>query len=198
MAKVYFYYSAMNAGKTTHLLQARYNYHERGMNTLCLKPNIDTRNGEDTISSRIGLSAPCLSVSKETELYTVISNNLFKAGTLACVFVDEAQFLTPDQVEEVCKACDILNIPILCYGLRTDFLGNPFPGSSALLARADTLMELKTVCFCGRKAIMNIRLDENGNPVTSGNQIQIGGNETYKSLCRRHFTLAHLGKTPYN
>lgn len=198
MAKVYFYYSAMNAGKTTHLLQARYNYCERGMNTICLKSSLDTRDGESKIASRIGLEAPCISVSQTAEVFEIISKQLYKLGTLACVLIDEAQFLTPKQVEDACKVCDILDIPILCYGLRTDFLGNPFPGSSALLARADTLVELKTVCFCGRKATMNVRLDALGNPVTSGEQILIGGNESYKALCRKHFNLAHLGKAPHS
>lgn len=189
MAKVYFYYSAMNAGKTTHLLQARYNYIERGMKTICLKPATDTRDGVETIKSRIGLEAPCYAVQETESLYTIIKEQL----PAACVLIDEAQFLNEAQVIEICKSCDDLDIPILCYGLRSDFTGKPFPGSAILLAQADILVELKTICHCGKKATMNLRLDECGIPVHIGNQVLIGGNAQYVAVCRKHFYRANTG-----
>ena len=183
MAKVYFYYSAMNAGKTTHLLQARYNYHERGMKTICLKPAMDTREGISIIKSRIGLEAPCYAIQDEESIFDIIKAEM----PLACVLIDEAQFLSKQQVIDICKSCDELRVPILCYGLRSDFLGNPFPGSSILLAQADILMELKTICHCGQKATMNLRIDDAGNAIKEGEQVLIGGNNQYISVCRKHF-----------
>jgi len=184
MAKVYFYYSSMNAGKSTILLQSSYNYRERGMNTLVLTPEIDTRFGSDKVTSRIGLSAEASSFS--------IVDNLFERcqsheQELHCVLVDEAQFLTKKQVHQLTEVADQLNIPVLAYGLRTDFQGNLFDGSMHLLAWADSLIEIKTICHCGRKATMVLRLNEAGKPVKDGDQVKIGGNERYISVCRRHF-----------
>jgi thymidine kinase len=192
MAKVYFYYAAMNAGKSTVLLQASHNYHERGMRTLRFIPAVDTRAGVGRIESRIGISADAISLRATDDLLKHVEGE-HRASTLACVLVDEAQFLTPAQVWHGGEIADRLGIPVLCYGLRTDFQGNLFEGSAALLAIADELIELKTVCHCGRKATMNIRLDATGNPVREGEQIQIGGNERYVAMCRRHFREA-LGR----
>jgi len=179
MAKLYFYYSAMNAGKSTFLLQARYNYIERGMVPVCLKPAIDTRSTE--ISSRIGLSAPCISIDVGQPILPLLPCEF------SCILVDEAQFLDRSQVEELCAIVDIRKIPVLCYGLRTDFLGKTFPGSAALLALADILAEMKTVCHCGAKATMNLRVDAAGKPIRSGDQVCIGGNDMYVPVCRKHF-----------
>jgi len=179
MAKLYFYYSAMNAGKSTYLLQARYNYLEHGMRPVCFKPAIDTRSLE--ISSRIGLSAPCIPVGVGDNIVELLPEKT------DCVLVDEAQFLSRTQVEELCYLVDTLGVPVLCYGLRTDFLGHTFPGSEALLALADVLVELKTVCYCGSKATMNLRVDSGGVPVRDGEQVCIGGNSMYVPVCRRHF-----------
>lgn len=186
LAKLYFYYSAMNAGKTTTLLQSSHNYVERGMNTLLLKPKIDDREGEKIIRSRIGLEAESHEFEKNDNLFQEISHQ-HKDQQLHCVLVDEAQFLSRDQVKELGEVVDRLKIPVLCYGLRTDFLGELFEGSKCLLAWADELREIKTVCYCGKKAIMTVRLNEEGKPVQAGEQIHIGGNESYVSMCRRHF-----------
>ena len=186
MSKVYFYYSAMNAGKSTVLLQSSYNYQERGMNTLVLAPALDTRAGVGKVASRIGLSAEARAFGREENLFTIAETQHTK-GVLSCVLVDEAQFLTKAQVEQLTDLADRLRIPVLCYGLRTDFLGNLFEGSLWLLAWADNLIELKTICHCGRKATMVLRLDAAGAPVKSGAQIEIGGNERYVSVCRRHY-----------
>ncbi len=186
MSKVYFYYSAMNAGKSTVLLQSSYNYQERGMNTLVLAPALDTRAGPGKVASRIGLSAEARAFSREENLFAIAEAQHTK-GVLSCVLVDEAQFLTKAQVEQLTDLADRLRIPVLCYGLRTDFLGNLFEGSLWLLAWADNLIELKTICHCGRKATMVLRLDAAGAPVKSGAQIEIGGNERYVSVCRRHY-----------
>ena len=186
MAKLYFYYSAMNAGKTTTLLQSSHNYVERGMNTLLLKPKIDDREGERIIRSRIGLEAESHEFEKNDNLFQELAGQ-HKDNQLHCVLVDEAQFLSRNQVKELGDVVDQLKIPVLCYGLRTDFLGELFEGSKCLLAWADELREIKTVCHCGRKAIMTVRLNEEGKPLKAGEQIQIGGNESYVSMCRRHF-----------
>ena len=186
MAKLYFYYSAMNAGKTTTLLQSSHNYAERGMTTLLLKPLIDDREGLNVIRSRVGLEAEAKNFEKEDNLLQTVEAQ-HKMKSLNCVLVDEAQFLTCDQVIQLGDVVDRLEIPVLCYGLRTDFLGELFEGSRSLLAWADELREIKTVCHCGKKAIMTVRLNEEGKPLQAGEQIQIGGNESYVSMCRRHF-----------
>ena len=186
MAKLYFYYSAMNAGKTTNLLQSRHNYAERGMNTLVIKPRIDSRSGENRVRSRIGLEAEAADVDASINLLDLVQN-ASETQPIDCVLVDEAQFLSADQVDQLTEVVDALNIPVLAYGLRTDFLGALFEGSRQLLALSDELREIKTICHCGRKATMVVRLDGEGQPMHSGDQIQIGGNETYVSMCRRHF-----------
>jgi Thymidine kinase len=186
MAQLYFYYSAMNAGKSTVLLQSSYNYKERGMETLLLTPEIDQRAGQGIIASRIGLSAEASTFSPSDNLLSKIQT-CHSETAIACVLIDEAQFLTRPQVEQLCAVADDLGIPILCYGIRTDFQGNLFEGSAALLGLADNLVELKTICHCGRKATMNLRLDANGQPIKEGSQVEIGGNERYIAMCRRHF-----------
>lgn len=193
MAKLYFYYASMNAGKSTVLLQASFNYRERGMHTMLFTAAIDDRAGQGVISSRIGLSAPAETFAPETDLFAGVAAG-HAVSTLNCVLVDEAQFLTRDQVWQLAHVADDLGIPVLCYGLRTDFLGNLFPGSQWLLAIADTLTELKAVCACGRKATMNLRIDGQGKPVASGQQTEIGGNDRYVALCRRHFAAALAGQ----
>ena len=186
MAKLYFYYSAMNAGKTTNLLQSRHNYVERGMNTLVIKPRIDSRSGENRVRSRIGLEAEAVDVDASINLLDLVQN-ASETQPIDCVLVDEAQFLSSDQVDQLTEIVDALTIPVLAYGLRTDFLGALFEGSRQLLALSDELREIKTICHCGRKATMVVRFDGEGQPMHSGDQIQIGGNETYVSMCRRHF-----------
>ena len=186
MAKLYFYYAAMNAGKSTTLLQADYNYRERGMETMLWTAAHDDRAGAGTIGSRIALSAPAHSFSPEVDLLDAVGGEL-KRRKLDCILIDEAQFLTRDHVLQLCRVSDELGIPVLCYGLRTDFQGQLFEGSAALLALADALVELKAVCECGRKATMNLRVDSKGHAVASGAQTEIGGNDRYVALCRRHF-----------
>jgi len=186
MAKLYFYYAAMNAGKSTTLLQADYNYRERGMETMLWTAAHDDRAGTGTIGSRIALSAPAHSYSTEVDLFGAITEEL-KKRKLDCILVDESQFLTRDQVLQLCRVSDELGIPVLCYGLRTDFQGQLFEGSAALLALADALIELKAVCECGRKATMNLRVDAEGHAVAAGAQTEISGNDRYVALCRRHF-----------
>jgi thymidine kinase len=186
MAKLYFYYAAMNAGKSTTLLQADFNYRERGMETMLWTAAHDDRAGTGRIGSRIALSAPAYSYSPEIDLFDAVGEEL-KKRELHCVLVDEAQFLTRDHVLQLCRVTDELKIPVLCYGLRTDFQANLFEGSAALLALADELVELKAVCECGRKATMNLRVDAEGHAVASGAQTEIGGNDRYIALCRRHF-----------
>lgn len=186
MAKLYFYYSAMNAGKSTTLLQAAYNYQERGMNPLLLTPHLNTRDGAGRIASRIGLHATALTFETHDSLLELCRRK-HQQQAVACVFVDEAQFLTRKQVFELGEIADRIGIPVLAYGLRTDFQGNLFEGSQYLLAWADVLTEIKTVCHCGRKATMVLRLDGHGTPVRSGEQIKVGGNESYVSVCRLHF-----------
>ncbi|MBE2214210.1 MAG: thymidine kinase [Opitutaceae bacterium] len=186
MAKVYFYYSAMNAGKSTALLQAAHNYHERGMRVLTFIPAIDTRAGLGRIRSRIGIESEAIALGEADDIFVRVSGE-HHAQPVACVLIDEAQFLSPVQVEQVCDVADALRIPVLCYGLRTDFRGALFPGSAALLGTADDLIELKTVCHCGRKATMNLRVGPDGKAVKEGAQIEIGGDERYVSVCRRHY-----------
>lgn len=189
MAKLYFYYSAMNAGKSTVLLQSSHNYHERGMKTLLLTPVINQRDGEGKITSRIGLTKDAKSFKQEDDLYLLV-NSTHEQAPIACVLIDEAQFLNRPQVEQLAKVTDKTGIPVLCYGLRTDFQGNLFPGSAALLGWADNLIELKTICQCGRKATMNLRTDAEGNPIKEGEQVEIGGNERYVAMCRKCFVEA--------
>ena len=186
MAKLYFYYSAMNAGKSTTLLQSSYNYHERGMRTIVLTPEFDTRSGVGQVASRIGLKTDAVTFSLVDNLYELCERD-HQREPLHCVLVDEAQFLTKNQVYQLSEVVDRLDIPVLAYGLRTDFQGNLFEGSMQLLSWADSLIEIKTICHCGRKATMVLRLDSNGNPVRDGDQVKIGGNETYISVCRKHF-----------
>ena len=193
MAKVYFYYSAMNAGKSTVLLQSSHNYRERGMRTLLFTPAIDTRHGTGRIRSRIGLEADAFPLAATDDLLARVRDQHARAP-VACVLVDEAQFLTPDQVWQVSDIADGLEIPVLCYGLRTDFQGKLFPGSAALLGIADDLTELKTICHCGRKATMNLRVDGQGRGVREGAQVEIGGNDRYVATCRRHFNDALAGR----
>ncbi|OSZ72899.1 thymidine kinase [Sphingomonas sp. IBVSS1] len=193
MAKLYFYYASMNAGKSTVLLQSSFNYRERGMNTLLFTAALDDRAGVGTIASRIGLSAPAQLFEPGLDLFAAIAA-VHAGETVHCVLVDEAQFLTQAQVWQLARVADELGIPVLCYGLRTDFLGHLFEGSASLLAIADVLSEMKAVCSCGRKATMNLRIDGQGSAVTSGQQTEIGGNDRYVALCRRHFTAALGGQ----
>ena len=176
----------MNAGKSTALLQSNYNYNERGMDTLLFLPKVDADANKNKIHSRIGLIADAISVDTNFDFFEYVQN--FKNDKkVDAILIDEVQFLTKDQVRLICKISDTLNIPSMCYGIRTDFRGELFEGSSELLALADNLIELKTVCDCGRKATMVVRLDESGKVITAGEKIQIGGNDTYKVYCRKHF-----------
>ncbi|KGQ71344.1 thymidine kinase [Chelonobacter oris] len=186
MAKLYFYYSSMNAGKSTTLLQSSYNYRERQMNTLVYTAAIDDRFGTAKVTSRIGISQEALVFTAETDLYRQIKHQI-QQQPLHCILVDEAQFLTKAQVYQLSDVVDKLHIPVLCYGLRTDFQGELFEGSQYLLAWADQLEELKTICYCGRKANFVLRLNADGEAVQAGEQIQIGGNDSYLSVCRRHY-----------
>ncbi|WP_249960784.1 thymidine kinase [Histophilus somni] len=186
MAKLYFYYSTMNAGKSTTLLQSDYNYRERNMNTLVYTAAIDDRFGKGKVSSRIGIHRQANLFHKDTDLFTEIALHI-KQQKLHCILIDEAQFLTKAQVYQLSNVVDELNIPVLCYGLRTDFQAELFEGSKYLLAWADQLDELKTICYCGRKANFVLRLNEQGKAVKDGEQIQIGGNDSYMSVCRKHY-----------
>lgn len=186
MAKLYFYYSSMNAGKSTALLQSSYNYKERGMDTLILAPMLDDRYGAGKVTSRIGIDAEATVFRRDDDLYALVEG-LHSQGALHCVLIDEAQFLTRDQVFALSDVTDKLNIPVLAYGLRTDFQGEPFEGSKYLLAWSDNLKELKAICHCGSKATMVLRMDGDGNAVTEGSQVEIGGNDRYISMCRKHF-----------
>jgi thymidine kinase len=192
MAKLYFYYASMNAGKSTTLLQADFNYRERGMATMLWTAAVDNRGGEHAIESRIGLAADAHRFDATTDLLARVKA-AHHVQVLACVLVDEAQFLTPDQVWQLARLADEESIPVLCYGLRTDFRGVLFPGSAVLLGIADALIELKAVCHCGRKATMNLRVDDAGAAVREGAQTEIGGNDRYVALCRHHFSEALSG-----
>jgi thymidine kinase len=186
MAKLYFYYSSMYAGKSTALLQSSYNYKERGMNTLVMAPLLDNRYGSGKVTSRIGIEADATVFERNDDLFAVVEKQC-GVELLHCVLIDEAQFLTRDQVFQLSDVTDKLNIPVLAYGLRTDFQGEPFEGSKYLLAWSDNLKELKAICHCGSKATMVLRLDGDGNAVTEGSQVEIGGNDRYISMCRKHF-----------
>ena len=186
MAKLYFHYSTMNAGKSTNLLQAAHNYHEGGMQTYLLTARFDNRAGEGRIASRIGIGSPADTFDGGSDLYAQIAARL-ATGPCACVFLDEAQFLTREQVWQLARAVDDLRVPVMCYGLRVDFRGELFPGSAALLALADEMREVRTICHCGKKATMVVRKGPNGRALRDGDQVQIGGNETYVSLCRKHW-----------
>ena len=193
MAKLYFYYSSMNAGKSTALLQSSYNYKERGMNTLVMAPLLDDRYGAGKVTSRIGIETDAHVFRKDDDLFAVVEDQ-HSLEPLHCVLIDEAQFLTRDQVFQLSDVTDNLNIPVLAYGLRTDFQGEPFEGSKYLLAWSDNLKELKAICHCGSKATMVLRLDGEGNAVTKGSQVEIGGNDRYISMCRRHFKAEFFGR----
>lgn len=191
MAKLHFYYSAMNAGKTTTLLQASYNYQERGMKTVLYKPKFDTRDSQTMIKSRIGLQEKAILFSKKYNFFESIEKETKQnKNNINCILVDEAQFLSKEQVIHLSRIVDELSIPVLCYGLRTDFLGKLFEGSQYLLGIADSLTEIKTICHCGSKASMNLRVDCDGNPVKDGEQIEVGGNDRYIAVCRKHFSKA--------
>ena len=185
MAKLYFYYASMNAGKSTTLLQADFNYRERGMHTMLWTAALDTRS-EGLIRSRIGLEADTHRFTPGTSLWREVTK-AHEQQPIGCVLIDEAQFLTAQQAWQCARLADEANIPVLCYGLRTDFRGDLFPGSAILLGIADSLVELKAVCHCGRKATMNLRVDQTGGAVGEGAQTEIGGNERYVALCRKHF-----------
>ncbi|MGB3471335.1 MAG: thymidine kinase [Erythrobacter sp.] len=193
MAKLYFYYSSMNAGKSSSLLQADFNYRERGMRTMVWTAQLDTR-GEGMVRSRIGLEAKAHLYESDTDLWERVGA-VHRTDPLDCVLLDEAQFLSEQQVWQLARLADELGIPVLCYGLRTDFQGALFPGSAALLGIADALVELKAVCHCGRKATMNLRVDGAGEPVSEGAQTEIGGNDRYVALCRKHFSAALAGNS---
>lgn len=192
MAKLYFYYASMNAGKSTTLLQADFNYRERGMATMLWTAALDDRSTGKPIASRIGLEAGANLFEPDTDLWARVMA-AHRAEPLHCVLIDEAQFLTKDQVWQCARLADEARIPVLCYGLRTDFQGELFPGSAALLGIADSLTELKAICHCGRKATMNLRVDASGAAVKQGAQTEIGGNDRYVSLCRKHFSEALAG-----
>jgi len=187
MAKLHFYYSAMNAGKTTTLLQSAYNYHERGMRTLILTPKLDDRAGEGVVASRIGLKARATVFDRASDLQRIARDDIAASGDLGCVLVDEAQFLSKAQVWQLTDIVDDLKVPVLAYGLRTDFRGEPFEGSEYLLAWADELIELKTICHTGKKATMVVRVDADGRAMSAGPQVEIGGNERYLSVSRGEF-----------
>ena len=186
MAKLHFFYSTMNAGKSTSLLQSNHNYKETGLDTLIFLPDETSKLSKGKIVSRIGLCAKAIITNKDFDFYTFVKNN--KTKMLSCVLIDEAQFLSKIQVRQLGKVADLLNIPVMCYGIRTDFQGELFEGSSELLSLADNLIELKTICYdCGRKATMVVRRDENNKIVTEGSKVVVGGNDIYTPVCRKHF-----------
>lgn len=194
MAKLFFYYSTMNAGKTTSLLQSAYNYHERGMRTLIFTPRVDDRHGAGTVKSRIGIAARGRMFGTDDDVLALVRHDMERQGPLHCVLVDEAQFLTRSQVWQLTDIVDELGIPVLAYGLRTDFRGELFEGSQYLLAWADNLVELKTICHTGRKATMVVRVDDKGRALTEGPQVEIGGNERYVSVSRAEFKKITSGR----
>jgi len=191
MAKLYFYYSAMNAGKSTMLLQSAYNYQERHLKTLILLPAIGIKDKSNIVSSRIGLSSPATIINQHDNIFELITPDY------SCILIDEAQFLTKKQVYQLADVVDRLNIPVLCYGIRSDFQAEAFEGSIYLLTLADHLIEIKTICHCGSKATMNLRIDADGKPVKQGSQVLIGGNDHYIATCRKHFNLNDAGKQSY-
>lgn len=195
MAKLHFYYSAMNAGKSTTLLQSSYNYNERGMDTLIYTPAVDDRFGVGKVGTRIGLQEDAEAVTPDFNILNDVRRKLAANSNIKCILIDEAQFLTKAHVEQLCDITDECNVPVLAYGLRTDFRAEPFPGSLYLMAWADILIELKTICHCGRKASMNMRVDENGRKVNVGEQVEIGGNDRYVATCRKHFRLGQASRT---
>ena len=195
MAKLYFHYSTMNAGKSTLLLQAAHNYREMGMIPYLMTARFDDRAGSGQIGSRIGISQDADTFGSGEDLFVKLARRL-EEGPVACVFIDEAQFLEKDQVWQLARAVDDLKVPVMCYGLRVDFQGELFPGSAALLALADEMREARTICKCGKKATMVVRQDAEGNILTEGAQVQIGGNETYLSLCRKHWREAVGDRDP--
>jgi thymidine kinase len=186
MAKLYFHYSTMNAGKSTLLLQASHNYREGGMDTYLITAQFDNRAGEARIGSRIGIGCEADTFAPDEDMFAKLAARL-ALGPVACVFIDEAQFLSKAQVWQLACAVDDLKVPVMCYGLRVDFQGNLFPGSAALLAWADEMREVRTICHCGKKAAMVVRKGPDGRALRDGDQVVIGGNETYQSLCRRHW-----------
>ncbi|MGN7293302.1 thymidine kinase [Rhizobium sp. SAFR-030] len=186
MAKLYFHYATMNAGKSTMLLQASYNYQERGMRTVIFTAGLDNRAGKGQVASRIGLASDAIPFGPDDDLFSSIVE-MHAAEPITCVFVDEAQFLSSDQVWQLARISDSVGIPVMAYGLRTDFQGKLFPGSQELLAIADELREVRTICFCGRKATMVVRVDAEGEVIHQGAQVEVGGNDKYVSLCRRHW-----------
>ncbi|CUH67940.1 Thymidine kinase [Thalassovita gelatinovora] len=186
MAKLYFHYSTMNAGKSTVLLQASYNYRERGMDTYVLTAQFDNRAGQGKVASRIGIDSRADTFAPGDDLFAKVQARL-SDGSVACIFIDESQFLEKDQVWQLARVVDDLDVPVMCYGLRVDFRGELFPGSAALLALADEMREVRTICHCGKKATMVVRMGPDGQALKEGAQVQIGGNETYVSLCRRHW-----------
>ena len=194
MAKLYFYYSSMNAGKSTILLQSSYNYQEMGMKTMLFTAALDDRAGDPRISSRIGLEAAASLYGPDDDIFAQVKTQ-HAVDALACVLVDEAQFLTTAQVDQLTDVADYLSIPVIAYGLRTDFQGQLFPGSERLLAISDEMREVKTICRCGKKAIMVLRLDDTGRAVRNGEQVVIGGNDRYISVCRRHWKEQIAGST---
>lgn len=197
MASLHYYYSTMNAGKSLDLLRSNYNYQERGMKTYILKPQIDTREEKEVIRSRTGLEAECELFGQDADLFSMISEYTLLNGDIKCVFIDEAQFMTEAQVIQLALVVHKLGIPVVTYGLRSDFQGKLFPGSAALLVWANKLTELKTICWCGSKATMVLRLDTAGKVVRIGEQVQIGGNDSYVSVCSRHFLDGQIADTVY-
>lgn len=193
MAKLYFYYSAMNAGKSTTLLQSAYNYVERGLQVLLFAPAIDKRLGKAAVQSRIGLAQDAIGFNSDMNFFEYVQNVKDSIPNLSCILVDEVHFLKKEQIKELTEITTKLRLPVLCYGLRSDFKGEPFEGSSYLLAWAEEMVEIKTICHCGKKATMNLRIDSKGSPVEEGNQIQIGGNESYISVCMNHFRESNKG-----
>lgn len=191
MAKLYFYYASMNSGKSTTLLQSAYNYEERKMRPLILKPRIDDRDGDDAfVRSRVGLSMPAILFNPDEDLVHVVADYVTNSSPIDVLLVDEAQFLRPLQVGQLCSLVDFHNLPVLCYGLRTDFQGQLFPGSASLLSQAEVLQEIKGICSCARKSTHVLRLDDNGVPVFTGEQVVVGGNDRYEAVCRRCFSVA--------
>ena len=186
MAKLYFYYSSMNAGKSTSLLQSSHNYRERGMSTLLLCPKLDNRYGQGRITSRLGIEEEAITFDQHEDLLQLVTRHQ-DSQAIHCVMIDEAQFLKKEQVYQLGRVCDEINIPVLAYGLRTDFQGESFEGSQYLLSWANNLKELKAICHCGSKATMVLRIDADGQVVTRGKQVEIGGNDQYVSVCRKHF-----------